>query len=198
MLKIDKSFVDGHRRLRAAAGARRGHRPDRPDARARGHRRGDRERGPAGPADLDGLPVRPGLPAGHADGGAPRRRRSPGPGLAWCPAFRARSPSPGPAMPTRYRADADQGEVPMPDQRSSPRPTGLTSRSSPRRRCCPAGRSSSSMTRSAPSSSRGRRSTFRGSTCGSWTTARSSPAAGACCWRGTRRPRACPPGMTTR
>jgi diguanylate cyclase (GGDEF)-like protein/PAS domain S-box-containing protein len=83
-----------------------------------------------------------------------------------------------------------------PSERSSSRPTGPTSTSSRRPRCCPSGRSSSSTTRSAPSSWGRWRTASRSTTSGSWRTARSSPAAGGCRCAGTERPGPCPPGTT--
>jgi hypothetical protein len=82
--------------------------------------------------------------------------------------------------------------------RSSPRRTGMTLTGSPRRRCCPSGRSSSSTTRSARSSWGRPRTCSRGTTSGSWTAERSSPVAGGYRCAGTARRGPCPPGMTER
>jgi hypothetical protein len=104
----DGQVVRGRDRgLRAAPGARRGHRPDRADAPARGHRRGHRKRGPAGPADLDGLPVRAGLPAGHADAGRPGGDPSPG----------RITPGAHPAAAGDVRHDTGSEVIPQPSRR---------------------------------------------------------------------------------
>ena len=95
VLKMDKSFVDGiavsGQRLALAEGIVQIARTLRLEVIAEGIE----SEVQAGPADLHGLPVRAGLPAGHADARPARRRRSPGSGPTWFPAFRARSLRPG-------------------------------------------------------------------------------------------------------
>ncbi len=125
-----------HRRLRPAARPRRRHRPARSYPPARRHRRRHRERSPARPADLHGLPVRPGLPPGHAHGPSPGRipgpHRLPQLPAAAPPGLRHR-PQPHPAHRrlTRRTGPPGAGRCPGPPadlRRTSPHLPRITPR----------------------------------------------------------------------